>query len=145
MLTIRCRRYAHCMNDTRDRCACEVRQHYQCKIMQPSFIFYWLQFLFFFKHTHALLQRIHAIIALLWRFYRVNKRLARASALFLVCCHMSTKKNIPTLLLYCATASDIVFSNLIWHLIKCVNPLFKRFLNYLLFIFYFKILFSPFH
>ena len=28
----RCRRYALCMNDTRVRCACEVRQHCLCKI-----------------------------------------------------------------------------------------------------------------
>ena len=30
----RCRRYALCMNDTRVRCACEVRQHCLCKIIR---------------------------------------------------------------------------------------------------------------
>lgn len=38
--SIRSRRYAFCIKGTRVRCACEVRQHYLCKIMRIPWKFF---------------------------------------------------------------------------------------------------------
>lgn len=147
-LTIWCRRYALCINDTWSMCMWS-KQHYLCKVMQPSFIFffYWLPFLFFSNiHMHYYKEFTRLLRSFGVSTVSISVR-TRFSAVFSVLSHVhkKTPPKKPTTTKQ-PDIADVQYSILQFNMAshKMCWPFFKRFLNYLLFITYFKIVFSPF-